>query len=501
MKGILKLNLITNGYESYFLTQDLNNNNSYILNCFIDIEIPITKIHSNNYIIKKNLVEQYINTNNKQLKEVIYNYINNNFDLVTNCDSIIIDSLDELIIEYLNKNPILYEKKITIKRNYNLSDLDYVKSIYKNIPNLYVYIKENKESITINDYEKTVNEINKIINKVKKYNFSQLEQIMYVYDLIRERVYKKENPTDSENLSRDLTSVLLGDKIVCVGYAKIFEQVLLGLNIQVSQHQLINKLTNNSGHVLNVVYVNDKKYNIEGIYYFDLTWDSKTKENDNSYLNSYKYFAKTKEEIGVHYNEKYYDENFKATNENIINELITLLKKRNITNITDEIKEKINELSMFISKKDILYFDDINLNISLNISKKRFFKKNHPNEIIEVLEGYKRLLNQPININTLLEVLYNVRKIEYYESPSKYLFDLKYLALTAYNSQWKFNENSKEYFPNILFNTIPSQASEFKKDIKNYATTKKLEQNISKVKVTKVLKRICEQKSKIDTNL
>ena len=55
--------------------------------------------------------------------------------------------------------------------------------------------------------------------------------------------------------------------------------------------------THTSGHARNGIFIEDPKYNINGYYYFDATWDSKRKDNDNSYLLSYKYFAKTKEQM------------------------------------------------------------------------------------------------------------------------------------------------------------------------------------------------------------
>jgi len=497
MKGNLNLNIIEAGHEEYFLTEDLTNNNDYILNCFINIDSPITKLQNKNQLIKKNLVEQYITTNNPKEKEIIYNYLNKDFDLIGNCEFITLDSInDEFIIDYLNKNPSLYTKKIIIKKIYTLKDFEYVKKTYQKIPNIYVYIKGNKAPITIDDYEKTIKEINNIINKIKKYKLSQLEQIMYAYDIIRSKVYKEENKDETDNVSRDLTSVLLGNKIVCVGYAKIFEEVLTELGIKVSQHHLINKSTKSKGHVLNIVYVKDKKYNLDGIYYFDLTWDSNSKENDNSYLNSYKFFAKTKKEIELFYKEKYYDESFKALSENFIDDLIELLKKRNIMNINQYIIKSINELSIFITKKELFNFYNINLNTNLDISIKRLMKKINIDEIIKELELYKVLFNRQININILLEILYNVRKIEYYENPQKYAFDFLTLSTITYNSQWKFDDNSKEYFINAIYDKVPLNAKNFKQQMKKYSNETDLEKRINQVKLVKVLKKINEKKER-----
>ncbi|UKI57555.1 MAG: hypothetical protein L6V81_09640 [Clostridium sp.] len=74
---------------------------------------------------------------------------------------------------------------------------------------------------------KTIDAIDEIVKKqLEKHNLSTLEEIMYAYDLVREKVYTRELDTESDRISRDLSSVLFGDKIVCAGYVAIFNSVL-----------------------------------------------------------------------------------------------------------------------------------------------------------------------------------------------------------------------------------------------------------------------------------
>ena len=197
--------------------------------------------------------------------------------------------------------PIILYNKIVDENIYNLNDYPTIKEQYKHNSNIYFYIEGNTQPISITEFEKTYNIINNIVSKINKLNLSQLEQIMYVYDLVRDRVYTKELITEPPYISRDLTSVLLGNRIVCVGFTKIFNQILQNLGITSKKEHLINLNPNESNHVRNIVYIKDKKYNIEGYYIFDLTLDCKDREFDNSYLNSYRYFAKTKKEIDRYY--------------------------------------------------------------------------------------------------------------------------------------------------------------------------------------------------------
>ena len=61
--------------------------------------------------------------------------------------------------------------------------------MFKNHKDYLVSVDGNISYVTIEQYERTVLAIDDIVNKIKKYNLSSLEQIMYAYDLVRDRVY------------------------------------------------------------------------------------------------------------------------------------------------------------------------------------------------------------------------------------------------------------------------------------------------------------------------
>ena len=67
---------------------------------------------------------------------------------------------------------------------------------------------------------------------IKKLHLSPLETVLYVYDLVRERKYQEEGANECHTKSRDLTSVLLGDKIVCAGFVNLFNTILEKLDIK-----------------------------------------------------------------------------------------------------------------------------------------------------------------------------------------------------------------------------------------------------------------------------
>ena len=120
-----------------------------------------------------------------------------------------------------------------------------------------------------------------ISSKIEKYNLSPLEKIIYVYDEVKKREYKKSDKDIYE--SRDLDRVLHSDAIVCVGYSNLFNAILKNLGIKA-----IPLLSISARHQRSLVYIEDSKYNINGVYVFDPTFDSKKNEK---YIDKYNYFG------------------------------------------------------------------------------------------------------------------------------------------------------------------------------------------------------------------
>lgn len=89
---------------------------------------------------------------------------------------------------------------------------------------------------------------------------------MYVYDIVKYRIYNKDEDNYLNN--RDLDKVTSGNTIVCSGFSNLFNAILMSLDIKAMP--LISKTAN---HQRSIVYVNDSKYDIDGIYVFDPTWD------------------------------------------------------------------------------------------------------------------------------------------------------------------------------------------------------------------------------------
>lgn len=425
--------------------------------------------------------------------ELIDKHLNNEINLLEDCNLIYIDAYqneNNIIKKYIDRNPILRTKKIIIdndKYEINKINLDKLKLLYGEYNNIFVFTEGNDEAISIEKFEKTLNIINKYVEKIQSYNYSPLEKIMHAYDLVRDRVYKEESEEELLTVSRDLTSVLLGDKIVCVGYAHIFEKLLKELGINVISYRISNKDSNKYGHRRNVAYIKDDKYNIEGIYYFDTTWDSKICENNNDFLNKYRYFAKTKNEIETLQKRKFNDETFGKFNINISKDFEKEYEEKGITGLPKQLYRTINKISNLVEGKDLIN--------PIMFIDPRFLDENFDkNEIVQKLLYYSKLMSNPIDILKLMKILYNVRKNEYYECPEKYMLDIENLIEIAANSRWNF-KNSIEGLINELLSEFGYwyNSENIKEQLENHKIKPYLELNIERVKLAKTLQKVKEK--------
>lgn len=149
--------------------------------------------------------------------------------------------------------------------------------------NVYIDYQKNNSPILISIVYKISCIINTVVEEINSYDLSPLEKIMFVYDRVKYRLY--EDDLDDINSSRDLDKVLNGDKIVCAGYSNLFTAVLTSLGIN-----SIPVIDLNIKHQRSLAYIKDAKYNIDGVYAFDPTWDKRKSKDDINYIDRYDYF-------------------------------------------------------------------------------------------------------------------------------------------------------------------------------------------------------------------
>lgn len=203
--------------------------------------------------------------------------------------AIVIDkklSLDKDLLEYLaqkSSSEIFYIKE---KNHTSETTLYDEKETQIFIDNVNLIRKKYQKDIKFEDgstaeqaldASRRINKFVEHINKVKEdgTSLSPLEKYICAYQFVANFVYKDENK-ESENYlkSRNLVSILTGDKIVCVGYAAMLKEICTRIGIQ-SEIQHWHFSDNDIGHANNLVRIDDDKYNIHTIYYADACWDSK----------------------------------------------------------------------------------------------------------------------------------------------------------------------------------------------------------------------------------
>lgn len=479
MKG--KLNFVKDEYHLYDYSIEQDTEYDYILNINIDLEEKLENVLTNEEPIK-----QYINEQISFLKEYMADSIediyflqkcNNNIKgLLQNIECIAFDIPLNDIIKYIQKNPNIIYKKIIIyeENNLNLYSLDKIKSACKNnTDNIYFQLLNNYKLINYNECRKTFNIIEEFVNKINSYDFSPLEKIMYIYDIVRNKVYIDVNADEDKSISRDLTSVLLGDKIVCLGYAHVFKSLLENLGIK-SELIILENENHTSGHARNGIYIKDKKYNINGFYYFDATWNSRRKNDNNSYLLSYKYFAKTKEQMDELDQKKIKDIHMPYYTPYIAEELKEMLDNLKPEEIPKDFIKSINHMSRIIERKEILEY-------SYLIPISPLYGKIDKEKVVKKLDRISEYFDKPLSADILLKVLYNVRRQQYYDEPDKYQFSLNDFYKIIILSDWFFFATREELFINELLNS-DTKIRIKKRELIKYSQNNNLDKNIECVR-------------------
>lgn len=420
----------------------------------------------------------------KQLED----YRHNVDQLVKNSDYIFFDvDLDDYK-KFIQDSKLLKTKKILFyeTEDLGLEKLERIKQIFINTNNIYFSLKGNYDYVTFDECYKTYETLEKVIGHINKLNLSPFEKIIYAYDFAKDKVYKKEAEGSSYGISRSISSVLFGEDIVCVGFARRFEYILNGLGIENEEVVLYKK--EEAGHMINLVHVIDEKYDIDGYYYFDATWDSPNNHNRVIYPNTYKYFAKTREKIEKNHGNKFNCPSFPYFDGGMPYEFEKIMEEEGMKGISEDLRKSINYL---LSKG--------NSGLSLSLM---YFYKLSPNygkiptkEIVEELEDIIFKFEDEISAETFIQALYNVRKYQYYENPETLSFDLDKLLIAYLCSDFEFNYDIEEKI--LKMELEEEEFIKFKKaKFFKFCGENNLDRDMQGIKLAKVLRKVYEEKRK-----
>lgn len=431
----------------------------------------------------KNEMEELLLTyegddNLEENKELIEGYLGGKYDVFEDSSFIELYGEYDEINEYLENNPELKKKNIIVSKMLGLSrsEFEEIKRNIHDVPNFYVWVKGNDKPITIDEYEKTVEKIEEIVNIIKKYDYSPFERLLHAYDLARDRVYSLEEEGEDYTVSRDLSSVLSGDKIVCSGFSHVFEALLDQLDIKVRCYDL-DKIGENIGHSRNIIYLKDEKYGIDGIYYCDATWDNR-KSDDNHFLNVYRFFAKTKSEIES-YSDKYFDPNLPNFDYDLLDKLKEKYDGIDFLTMPKDVLKQMNYVSTFVDDKALITFKNIDIK-----------------EIEECMDRYMELFDHPITSKQFMHALFTVRKNEYYEDPLKYPFDIDSFYSSLVLSDFALEDckaNQLQYFFTGGRRNIKNK-NHCVAYMSNFIRDHELDYDIERTKLARTLRKVLDNK-------
>ncbi|HPZ23469.1 MAG TPA: hypothetical protein PLC25_01330 [Bacilli bacterium] len=488
-----KLGLIFMGsHDDNCLEIDIDEEpDTYDLNFMVSSVVPLKDFLDSNFEIAiKDNINMMIHNNDFSKKEIeeLESLLGKNLDVYNNIIEIT-STDDDLLPEFIKFNK-LEKREILLTREADAThnNLNELFSRYKDF-NIYVLVDGNSSYIPLLEYKKTVDAIDSIVNKINKYNLSELEKVMYAFDLVRDRVYVSEEDNEDMAVSRDLSSVLFGDKIVCVGFSEIFDKVLRNLGINSQTFRIVRKDNSDIGHQRDVVYINDPKYGVEGIYFFDPTWNCKENKDDNNFLNSYDYFCQPKESIDSLSDDKYNDETWKGICDDNKKLLEDKIKHDDLIHITERILKPYNLVAKFIDGKDLI-------NAFLSYRRIPYAPVGltgvyDQNDVLNRLEKYNRLINCDfITPDNFLKLVYNVRKVEYYDDPEKYPFSIEAIKKCVVDSSAYYDVRALLF--SIFDKSFSNKMSENEFDMK--VEDIELEKKIGQVKLTRTLKNFSQKK-------
>ena len=193
-------------------------------------------------------------------------------------------------IDLLNEHNVLLpagDRGIALDRKV----LDSKLGEYPNIRNPYILLEGNVSGVVVEAARDTIDYIDGITEHVKSLELSPLEEIIYVYDQIRQREYSEELDGESYEKSRGLSDIILGNNIVCAGYSNLYITILKKLGHKIEEFPL-DSLDGSKGHSRVIIKLDDDKYDIHGIFESDPTWASKSAE-DPDYFDDYSFLLRS----------------------------------------------------------------------------------------------------------------------------------------------------------------------------------------------------------------
>lgn len=139
------------------------------------------------------------------------------------------------------------------------------------------------DPIKLIDYKYYENILYSFIEPAQNKNYSPFEKYIYAYNVTKR--FKKYKESENRAESRDLYKLLESDYIVCAGYSNLLIDLLTKLGIPARKADLTvasikeGEETKKEYHARVAYSMKDPKYNIDGYYIADPTWDNSEEQD------------------------------------------------------------------------------------------------------------------------------------------------------------------------------------------------------------------------------
>lgn len=281
----------------------------------------------------------------------------------------------------------------------NISRKDYPYTEFKkiNLNSVKITFVEGIDIFSLVDYIKQEEVLELMIRDIKDKNLSPLEKYMAIYEIVKKfKQFKRNN--DDRDEARNIFKILFNDYIVCVGFSRLLIELLSRVGITATEMGTKVDISYDYGYVWDVkpvklddhfrviVYLQDPKYNIDGYYMADPTWDNSL--NKNLIVHSLMTFDMLQTQARLTDN----------TTENLI------LDNNNFndfcTKINFFLKRRINNINKFDSYLNSLLkayenlYEEIMRIIKLDKSNYEYFMSKYPKNNMNNEEQYNNFLTE-----------------------------------------------------------------------------------------------------------
>lgn len=289
-----------------------------------------------------------------------------------------------------------------------------------------LFINWNNLELPVLEYLKFEKLLYQLVEPAK--NLSPFERYIYAYNITKQFKEYKENNEDLL-ASRRLYSILVNEFMVCVGYAVMFGDLLDKLGIDNMDYHVDVEVSYDNvknfkefvpeeismkicGHARRYIHIKDPKYDIDGFYIADPTWDN------HLIKDFYNHLALTDSEVT---NSRRYSY---VSNENNLTEVFNINSLEEFYEKLNYFVKRIDYLDIKRSKKRVILtlietLEKIDIKFINNLRSKYEFIDQYrwPDNILELVDEIGnyilKYVNKPISGDTIMKAVEEVYRHSY----------------------------------------------------------------------------------------